>query len=143
LKARQLNLQFAIMTARSLSEDFKNEQCAVIDGQAQMAFKVALLSGAQRLIKQNLLGAHLFCHEFNFIGFARAHKQGGIWGLAFASHFGHRLEACRQGQLTEFIQLCIKMRQAKINTHQQGRRCVNQIAAQNSELSSGLVDGFV
>jgi hypothetical protein len=35
------------------------------------------------------------------------------------------------------------MRQAKINTHQQGRRCVNQFADQNSELSSGLVDGFV
>jgi hypothetical protein len=46
LEARQLNLQFAIMTARSLAENFKNEQSAIVDGQAQMAFKVALLSGA-------------------------------------------------------------------------------------------------
>jgi len=99
-----------------------------------VTLKVALLSWAQGLVKENFFRSHLLCHELNFIGFAGAYKKGCIGCFSLARDFGDGLEACRQRQLAELIQVSIKMRQAKIDAHQQSGGHINQSAVQKSAL---------
>ncbi|MNI71989.1 hypothetical protein D3C73_1279050 [compost metagenome] len=56
LQLRQLNLQFAFVAFRTQGEDIQDQRNAVHHAQIESAFKVALLGGRQRLIKQNDVG---------------------------------------------------------------------------------------
>ena len=105
-------------TARTLGKDLQNQQGAIVHRQTQMAFEVALLSGGKRLIKQHLRCAMQRGHGFDFIGLARANEHGGVGGFALAGQARNGLQASGQGQLRQFIQLRIKMRQTEINTYQ-------------------------
>ena len=79
------------MTAGALAEDFENQQRSVIDGQLKMALQIALLSRAQRLVKQHFGSAHLLSQRFYFIGLPAANEKRSIRRTAFASHPLNRL----------------------------------------------------
>ena len=98
LQARELDLQLTLMAARALREDFQNQQGAVIDRQPNVPLQIALLAGAQGLVKQHFLGLVEGSQVTDFIGFAAADKQRRIGGAPFAGDAGDGLHARGLGE---------------------------------------------
>ena len=93
LQLGQLDLQLAFVAACTLGKDFQNQQGAVVHRHAHVTLKIALLRGAERLVKQNLGGTMHEGQLFDFVSFTAADKQCGIWGFAFTGDARHRLQA--------------------------------------------------
>src|SRR5665647_984849 len=87
-----------------------------------MAFQIALLGRAERLVEQNFSRTRIEGQHFDFISFARADEQRRIRGLAFAGYARHGLQACSLREQTEFLQTSIKIWKTQINAHQKGKR---------------------
>jgi hypothetical protein len=62
----QLDLQLTFMGARSLSENVKDQSCSSQYSASEGLFKVALLTGAQRVIKNHQLSLVLTALSRNF-----------------------------------------------------------------------------
>ena len=120
LQAGQLHLQLALVAAGALREDVQNDQRAVIDGQPDGLFQIALLHGRERLIEQHLLCAMLNGQHADFLGLAAAHEQGGIGRAPLAGDARHGVQARRGGQQAQLLQIGIEMRLAKVHAHQHG-----------------------
>ena len=121
LQLGKLDLQLSLVAARTLGENFKDEQRAVVDRQLDVAFQVALLGRAQGLVKQHLHRAMHLGQRANLIGLSAAHKQRRIRGLALAGNAGHRLHASGLCQQTQLLQLTVEVGQTKVHPHQQYR----------------------
>ena len=122
LQPRQFDLQLALVAARTLREDFKDEHGSVVDRHAERALEVALLRGAERLVEQDFGGAGLLGEQLDLVGLAAAHEQGWIGRAALAGDPRDRFEAGSLGQQAEFFEFRIEMRKAKIHPHQNGER---------------------
>ena len=120
LQARELHLEFALVAAGTLREDLQYQQCTVVHRQFQMPLQVALLGGAQGLVKQDLLGAVELCRRLDFIGLAGPHKQRCVRRPAFAADGQHRRQAGGLREQSQLLQLRIVVRQTQINPDQNG-----------------------
>ena len=103
LQAREFHLQLTFMAAGSLSEDFKNQQRAIIHRHFQMPFEIALLRRTQRLIEEHLLRTMHLRQHTNLIGFATAHKKRSVRRLALACQVRYRLHPCGLGEQGELF----------------------------------------
>jgi hypothetical protein len=93
LQPGQLDLQLALMAARALAEDFKDEQRPVVDREIQMALQVALLAGLSAWSKRISLAPSLLGQGLDLVGLALADEQRGIRCLALADDACDRLQA--------------------------------------------------
>ena len=100
------------MAARTLAENLKNQQGAVIHRQFHVALKVALLGWAQGLVKQNFCGAVLGCQQLDFVRFSAANKKRSIRRAALAGDTSDRIQACSLGEQAEFFEFAVKIGQA-------------------------------
>ena len=123
------------MAARPLCKDFQNEQSAVIHWQLNMALQIPLLRRAERLVKQHFDRSMHVCQSANFIRFATANEQRGIWCFALARNARDRLHASSLGEQPQLFQLSIEMGEAEVHPHQQhrshgGRGCGSRTQSQ-------------
>ena len=116
----QLHLELALMAARPLGKNFEDQQRPVIDRQLQMALKIALLGGAERLVEQHLNGAGFLRQCLDLVGFSAADKQSGVRCPAFTGNALHRLHARCLCQQTKLLKAAVKIRQAQINADKNG-----------------------
>jgi hypothetical protein len=96
LQPRQFDLQLALVAACTLGKYLKNQKGPVVDRQPQMALQIALLTGAQALIKQDFLGTGSWVAS-NLISSAlpRANEQSRIGRFALAGDPRNGLHARR------------------------------------------------
>ncbi len=122
LQPREFDLEFALVTAGPLGEDFKYQQGAVIDRQADVALQVALLGRTEGLIEEDFLGPMLFGEKLDFIRLAAADKQRRIGCLAFAGDSGNRRQSRRLCQQAQFFQARVKVGQPEIHADKHSER---------------------
>jgi hypothetical protein len=79
------------MAPSPLRKNLENEESPVIHRKLHVSLKVALLPGAQSLVKKNLRRTRLQSKLPNFFRFARADKQRSIRGSPFANYTPYRL----------------------------------------------------
>jgi hypothetical protein len=88
-----------------------------------VSFKIALLRRTEGLVKKDLDRPMKQSQGFDFVRFASPDKKGSIWGFSFASQTCNWVQAGCFSEQTQFNQIGIKVRQAKINTDQKRRCC--------------------
>ncbi len=120
MQTRQLDLKFALMAARTLGENFQDDQNPVVDRQPDITLQITLLSRTQCLVKQDFLGAVCLGQRFDFIGFAGTDVESGIGGTPFADDLVCDHKTRRGGELTQFFQCVVKMGHAQIDANQNG-----------------------
>ena len=120
LQARQFDLQLALVAAGALGEDFKNQQRAVVDRQADGALQIALLHRAEGLVEQHLLRALGLGQQADFIRLAAADEQRRIGRLALAGDARDRLHAGGLRQQAQLFQLAVEMGGAQVHADQDG-----------------------
>jgi hypothetical protein len=116
----RFDLQLAFVAAGALREDFKDEQGAVVHRTVEMTLQVALLGRAERLVEQHFGGAGLFRQGLDLVGLALADEQGRVGRPALAHDPSDRGQSGRFGQLSQFFQAGVEMRQPQVDPYQDG-----------------------
>ena len=135
MQAGQFDLQLALVAASPLCKDLQDEQRPVVDRQAQCPFEVALLRGAERLIKQHLAGATRMCQHPDFVRLAGTDKQRRVRRFALAGDAISNREPCSLRKQTEFFKLVVEMRKTEVHPNKNHRRrCRSGRTGGNQEL---------
>ena len=121
MQAGQFDLELAFVASCPLGKDLENQQSPVIDRQSQVTLQVALLRGAQGLVKQDLGGTGALGQQLDFVGLARSHEQGRIGRAALAGDPARHAITGGFGQQTQFEQFPVEMGHTEIDPDQDDR----------------------
>ena len=100
----QFNLQLAFMRSCTLRKDVQDQSCSRQNAAGQCLLEIALLTGAQRVIKDHQLGFMLVTSVENFLQLPLTHKRARVRSSARTCYCRNWLSTCRRHQLLELVQ---------------------------------------
>ena len=139
LELRELHLELALEGARALREYVEDEGSPVVDPALDMAFEVALLGRAQRVVEEDDFGLPRRHLGADLVGLAGADEELGVgWAIGVAHGAGGMCPG-RRRELPELVEHASRRR--FVDVHQQrpftGRGSVEHQAATAPAASSG------
>jgi len=104
LKAREFDLQLALVAAGAGTEDLEDQAGAVEDLHAEVSLEVALLRRGQGLIEDHAMRLVERDDVFDLIGLSRTDKKGGVGGAPLGRDLCNGLIASRLGQQSKLVE---------------------------------------
>lgn len=104
LQLRQLNLKFALASARALSEYVQNQRCSVENLAIENFLQISALGGRQFVIENDSIDALALAVLCEFLSFARTDKGPGDRRLEFLRAITDNFAAGCRGQFGQFVQ---------------------------------------
>ena len=117
---RHLDLQFALMALRALGKNIENQARAIHDLHFEFRFQIALLRGAEAVVKHHDFRAMLMHGQLDFLNFTATGKECGIRSFATAGDGADHLAAITLHQQMQFLHRRFKIAFTKINPYDNG-----------------------